>query len=73
MTRDFFLHVVGWDKDADFHVVEGNRVAPLPWEGMDDQRYAQETRPAQPGDALNQRFNTRWVGPMAQTRKLTTR
>jgi tetratricopeptide (TPR) repeat protein len=69
MQRTFFLSTVGWDKDADFHVVLGDRVEPLPWEGMDDQRYGQEVRPPHPGDALNQRFNTRWVGPVAQIRR----
>lgn len=70
-TRTFFLFSVGWDKDADFHVVQGNRVEPLPWEGMDDQRYGREPRPHHPGDILHSRFNTRWVGPMAQIRKPT--
>lgn len=68
-TRTFFLFSVGWDKDADFHVVQGNHVTPLPWEGMDDQQYGIQARPPQPGDALNERFNTRWVGPMAQVRR----
>jgi len=36
MTRDFFLHVVGWDKDADFHVGQGWQLEPLPFQGMDD-------------------------------------
>lgn len=67
--RTFFLFTVGWDKDADFHVVRGDRVEPLPWEGMDDQRYGSEPRPPQPGDELNRRYNTRWVGPLAQVRK----
>jgi tetratricopeptide (TPR) repeat protein len=67
--RSFFLFTVGWDKDADFHVVLGDRVEPLPWEGMDDQRYGRETRPEHPGDALNRRYNTRWVGSMAQVRR----
>ncbi len=63
---------MGWDKDADFHVVEGNKVEPLPWEGMNDQLYGRglEPRPPQPGDELNRRFNTRWVGPLAQVRKV---
>lgn len=69
LERTFFLFTVGWDKDADFHVVQGDRVEPLPWEGMDDQRYGQETRPPHPGDALNRRYNTRWVGPLAQVRR----
>ncbi|MCC6234485.1 MAG: VCBS repeat-containing protein [Verrucomicrobiales bacterium] len=67
--RSFFLFTVGWDKDADFHVVQGDRVEPLPWEGMDDQQYGTQVRPPHPGDALNQRYNTRWVGPVAQLRK----
>ncbi|MBX3744817.1 MAG: VCBS repeat-containing protein [Verrucomicrobiae bacterium] len=66
--RTYFLWTVGWDKDADFHVVAGDRIEPLPWEGMDDQQYGQETRPPHPGDVLNARYNTRWVGPMARTR-----
>jgi hypothetical protein len=69
-TRQFFLFTVGWDKDADFHVVHGDRVGPLPWEGMDGQRYGQETRPFHPGDRLNRRYSTRWVGPMAQLPRL---
>jgi hypothetical protein len=35
-VRDFFLHVVGWDKDADFHVGQEWRVEPLPFHGMED-------------------------------------
>jgi hypothetical protein len=61
-VRDFFLEAVGWDKDADFHVELGWKVDPVPWHGMEDQRYGQETRPAFPSDALMARFNTRWVG-----------
>jgi len=67
--RTFFLFTVGWDKDADHHVAQGHRVDPLPWEGMDDQRYGTEPRPLHAGDDLNRRFNTRWVGPIAQIRK----
>ncbi len=71
LQRTFFLFTVGWDKDADFHVVTGDRVEPLPWEGMDDQLYGsgKQERPAHPGDELNRRYNTRWVGPMAQIRR----
>lgn len=67
--RTYFLFTVGWDKDADYHVLAGDRVEPLPWEGMDDQRYGREPRPPQPGDELNRRYNTRWVGPVAQVRR----
>ncbi len=60
-VRDYFLVVDGWDKDSDFHVAEGTRVEPLPFHGMNAQRYGAETRPAFPSDALHRRYNTRWV------------
>jgi hypothetical protein len=63
-VRDFFLYVVGWDKDADFHVGQGWRVEPLPFLGMEDQTYGQDTRPAQLEDAWISKYNTRWVGPL---------
>lgn len=59
--RTFFLYTVGWDKDADFHVELGWKVEPLPWHGMDDQRYGREDRPAFASDALMRRYTTRWV------------
>jgi Flp pilus assembly protein TadD len=62
--RDFFLYVVGWDKDADFHVGQGWRVEPLPFHGMDDQAYGQQPRPASLDDAWRAKYNTRWVGPL---------
>jgi len=61
--RDFFLYVVGWDKDADFHVGQGWRVEPLPFLGMDDQSYGEQPRPSAVGDEWLQKYNTRWVGP----------
>jgi tetratricopeptide (TPR) repeat protein len=63
-VRDFFLHVVGWDKDADFHVGQGWRVEPLPFRGMDDQAYDHLVRPAGADKAWIRKYNTRWVGPM---------
>lgn len=33
-TRDFILHNVGWDKDADLNTVYGQTVEPLPFVGM---------------------------------------
>lgn len=59
--RDFFLYGVGWDKDADFHVELGWQVGPLPWHGMDDQRYGRQARPPFPSDGLMQKYSTRWV------------
>jgi hypothetical protein len=64
LVRDFFLHVVGWDKDGDFHVAEGWRVEPLPFHGMDDQAYGHLARPAGFSEAWIEKYNTRWVGPL---------
>jgi len=33
-TRDFILHTVGWDKDADLNTVYGQSVGPLPFQAM---------------------------------------
>ena len=64
MTRDFFLHVVGWDKDADFHVGQGWQLEPLPFQGMDDQAYGHEPRPGRIDDSWIKAYNTRWIGPV---------
>jgi hypothetical protein len=64
MTRDFFLHVVGWDKDADFHVGQGWQLGPLPFQGMDDQAYGREPRPGRIDDSWIKAYDTRWVGPV---------
>ncbi len=34
--RDFILHNVGWDKDADLNTVTGFQVEPLPYRGMSE-------------------------------------
>jgi hypothetical protein len=65
--RDFFLYVVGWDKDADYHVGQGWRVEPLPFIGMDDQVYGKEPESAR-APAWASKYNTRWVGPMVLNR-----
>jgi hypothetical protein len=65
--RDFFLCVVGWDKDADFHVGQGWRVEPLPFLGMDDQAYGFQARPSELDDSWIHKYNTRWVAPMVLT------
>ncbi|MEW6159873.1 MAG: FG-GAP-like repeat-containing protein [Verrucomicrobiota bacterium] len=68
MVRNFFLFTVGWDKDADFHVAKGEFVEPLPFHGMDDQRYGQpQTPPRDPAWWIH-KYNTRWVGPMTLKR-----
>lgn len=68
-VRDFFFYSVGWDKDADFHCERGSQVEPLPWHGMDDQRYGQQPRPAFQNDGWMKRYNTRWVGPYTLTKR----
>lgn len=67
--RAFFLYAYGWDKDADFHVVRGWDVGPLPFRAMDDQAYGRQDRPAGPDDAWMETYNTRWVGTMVLARK----
>ena len=37
--RDFILHCVGWDKDADLNTIAGQRVEPLPFVGMKSYPY----------------------------------
>jgi tetratricopeptide (TPR) repeat protein len=68
-ARDFFLFTSGWDKDADYHVVRGWTVDPLPWHAMDDQAYGHQPRPALPADDQMRKYNTRWVGPLTLPRK----
>ena len=68
-TRDFFLQVTGWDKDADYHVARGDEIAPLPWRGLEDQHYGTQPRPAFPSDALHEQYNTRWISPKTFARR----
>jgi hypothetical protein len=55
-ARTFFFYSVGWDKDADANVVEGNTVEPLPSEDP----LGSVDFEADPTD-WRFRFNTRWV------------
>ena len=50
-------------------MARGWTVEPLPFHGMDDQRYGSQTRPAVPGDDLMEQYNTRWVGPLMLSRE----
>ncbi len=68
-VRHHFLFTSGWDKDADPHVVQGWKVEPLPWHGMDDQQYGFEARPADLNDDWQAQYNTRWVGQFTLDRK----
>ena len=61
LERSFFLFVVGWDKDADFHVFQGWQIPPLPVNGSpgDSPRRIPEN-----GShfSKSRQYNTRWVG-----------
>lgn len=67
-TREFFLYIIGWDKDGDFHVGQGWRVEPLPFLGMADQAYGRQPPPLR-DTAWIKKYNTRWVGPQIITRR----
>jgi Tfp pilus assembly protein PilF len=69
LIRDYFLYVDGWDKDSDFHVAAGTEVEPLPFHGMDDQRYGRERRPNFASDHVHRKYNTRWVEGRALKRE----
>ncbi len=46
--RDFFLHCVGWDKDADLNTIFGQTVEPLPYHGMSEYPYDPQLSPRSP-------------------------
>ena len=47
-TRDFILHSIGWDKDANMHTVSGQTVEPMPYRNMDAYPYAPGSFPGSP-------------------------
>lgn len=48
-TRDFLMHNVGWDKDADLHTLQGQTVEPMPFNAMSGYPYpASEGPPDSP-------------------------
>ncbi len=57
--RTFFLFCDGWDKDSDYNVKFGDVVEPLPFHGMDAQKYGAE--PWKPDTAWVHEYNTRRV------------
>jgi len=56
MVRSFFFYSVGWDKDADHNVVEGDRVDPLPVEGEPPYGNSVDDE-----EDWRLQYNTRWV------------
>jgi hypothetical protein len=55
-VRSFFFYSVGWDKDADHNVINGDTVEPLPVV-------------AEAGDDWQIRYNTRWVSKRSPARE----
>lgn len=51
--RDFILHNVGWDKDADLNTLEGQSTLPLPYRGM-----TSYPPPADQAESTHQRLKT---------------
>lgn len=51
-TRSFFFYSVGWEKDADHNVVDGDTVEPLPVDVLDKDG---NVKP------WHRKYNTRWV------------
>ena len=61
-TRDFVLHSVGWDKDANLHTIYGQTVEPLPFVGMKSYPYGGDEIAPHPQDYLNE-YQTRKFDP----------
>ncbi len=63
-VRDYLVVLDGWDKDADKNTVAGQTVEPLPFHGMDDDRYGELAFPAGPShDEFVREYLTRRGGP----------
>ncbi len=60
---------VGFDGPVN-HVEHGWTVEPLPFHGMDDQRYGRQDRPDL-DDRWIEIYNTRWVGPFSRVGRVT--
>lgn len=62
MVRTFLLYSVGWDKDADHNVVDGDTVEPLPTTELGRPLPDAFTTPeAENENDWRVRYNTRWV------------
>ncbi len=59
--RDFILHNVGWDKDADLNTVHGQTVEPLPFNAMSGYPYPAHEGPADTAEyrAYLKKYQTR--------------
>jgi hypothetical protein len=71
-SRDFLLHSIGWDKDADLNTIYGQTVEPLPFRAMKSYPYGPD-EPAPDSEAYHRylrRYQTREQDPSAFWRKL---
>jgi hypothetical protein len=71
--RDFLLHNVGWDKDADLNTVYGQTVEPMPFGAMSGYPYAgDEAYPDTPRHrAYLRSYQTRVQDPLSFWRQVT--
>lgn len=60
--RDFILHCVGWDKDANLHTITGERVEPLPFVDMPTYPFAATLPLPHPAD-YQRKYQTRRMHP----------
>ena len=62
-TRDFVLHTDGWLKEGDLNTATAATIEPLPFHGMEDYPYGQDSRYPDDAGLRNYRdaYNTRWV------------
>lgn len=69
--RDFFLHCVGWDKDADLNTIHGQSVEPLPYRGMKSYPYEASDGPQGPSwEAYLRKYQTRRQNPARFWRRM---
>ncbi|RCS54049.1 hypothetical protein DTL42_02530 [Bremerella cremea] len=70
--RDFVLHSVGWDKDADLNTIYGTSSEPLPYQNMgsypaqsyrDDSAYRDYLEAYQTRQQQSARFRNQWLAP----------
>lgn len=71
-SRDFVLHSVGWDKDADLNTVYGQSVEPLPYVEMTGYPYAERGPTSSGFEAYIREFQTRKSGSAFWRQLLTT-
>ncbi|REJ72454.1 MAG: hypothetical protein DWQ34_00425 [Planctomycetota bacterium] len=73
-TRDFIIHSIGWDKDANLHTIYGQTVEPMPYRNMSSYPYEPESFPDIPGyEAYLREYQTREFDDVYHRRALHLR